>query len=576
MLQTISPDEMKRIENYAIREGLTTGEALMQCAASHVAEAALPYVSAHNARLLCICGTGNNGGDGLAAVRILLKRTQHVAATIWLMSGTLSPDAEREWNRLVQQAPQVMVICVSTTAENTPKKLPQNAKPNDAPLVTYKEPTELRIPKDTTCVIDALFGTGLSRPLRGTAAVLCGLMLKAGEQGVPIISVDIPSGLHGATGIVMGCAVRAAKTVTFHRPKEGLFLGMGPDYAGDVLVADIGLPTACDDAAGYLIAEKTDIASFFPPRRKATHKGRYGRVLIIAGSRGMAGAAAICALAALRTGAGLVSIACPNAIVNIVQQLCPCATCIPLPAGNAEAAWACIKNALGNADAIAVGCGMGTDADAKALLAHIFAWLHAHPAKPAVLDADALNWLANHASAEILNRPSAENTLKKRTEGTASRHEFSHAAFTSMQIITPHPAEAARLLGISTADVTADAPTAARLLAKRYGAAVVLKGTTDVLICEDAQGLNILGTPAMAKGGSGDALTGVLAALLACSAQNTSALSGLSLLQAGSALHGLAGIAAAEVFGERGLLATDLCDYLGRVEMDFDKGSAHR
>lgn len=157
-------------------------------------------------------------------------------------------------------------------------------------------------PKNVGCIIDALFGTGLSRPLAGVPLALCRLVNAA--EGVPVVAVDIPSGLNGDTGEVMGEAVRADETVTFHRPKPGLYLREGPDYAGRIIVADIGIPSALDDAQGLRLLEERDLAGLLPARRRVSHKGSYGRVLLWAGSPGMAGAAAICATAALRTARG--------------------------------------------------------------------------------------------------------------------------------------------------------------------------------------------------------------------------------------------------------------------------------
>lgn len=505
-------------------EASLAGEQLMQRAANHVASAAQRYLRNGKNHVLAICGAGNNGGDGIAAVRLLLKANPALCASVWLLNGNPSDDCERELARLQAEQPQALLMRIGNAdATGTPTFLPIPS-----------------VPPDTTCILDALFGTGLSREVTGTAAELCRRMTLAKQRGIPVIAVDIPSGLHGESGQVLGMAVHATETVTFHRPKTGLFLGEGPNHAGKVTIGAIGIPAQCDDATGFWIAEKGDMGQFFPPRRPVTHKGSYGRVLVIAGSLGMAGAAAICATAALRTGAGLVTIACPESIISTLQMLCPCATCLPLPAQSAEAACALLSPALAKADAIAIGCGLGTDDYARALLDCVTEFL-AKTNKPAVLDADALGMLA-----------------------TTSREL---PRFSTHQILTPHPAEAARMLGISTAQVLADMPFAACSLAKRYGFAVVLKGATSVLIAGNRQGLNVLGTPALAKGGSGDALTGCLAALLANGAQGALSFTDFEVLQAGTALHGLAGMAAAQNFGERGVLATDVCGFLGR---DFD------
>lgn len=512
MLRTITPAEMKRVETRVMSETSITGEGLMLRAASHVARRVKARCAGGRGLVLCLCGTGNNGGDGLAAMRLLATDDAAFRGECWLLQGALSADAERELTRLEKEAPQVAV-----------RRIEEGALPP--------------VPDNVSCAIDALFGTGLSRPLAGAALDACRLLNALAGNGVPVVAVDIPSGLDGDTGRRLGEAVCATETVTFHRPKPGLYLGDGPDVAGQITVADIGLsaPEAAtlDDAAGFSVLERRDLAALLPTRRRVSHKGSYGRVLLWAGSRGMAGAAAISATAALRAGAGLVTVACPERILDIVQTLCPCATCVPLPMEDEEAAWAQLQRALERADAFGAGCGLGQDEITAALFERLLGWLSVHPL-PTVLDADALNLLA---------------------------HRPAYLTDEATRILTPHPGEAARLLGISAPEV--DAVRAARKLNKRYGASVVLKGAASVLLSGEDIALNPFGTPAMAKGGSGDALTGVLTALLAGRAAGAYAMDDLKLMQTACALHGLAGEMAEERFGERGVLATDMCAFLG-------------
>lgn len=514
MLRTITPSEMKRVESRVMQETSITGEALMQNAAAHVAQAVRRRMAGRAGRVVCLCGTGNNGGDGLAAMRILAQEDPGFRGECWLLPGTLSADAQRELSRLREAAEDRVAV---RRAEDG-----------------------LALPQEAACAVDALFGTGLSRPLEGAARMACEALQALAEAGVPVVAVDIPSGLNGETGQVMGAAVRACETVTFHRPKPGLYLGQGPDCAGEITVADIGLTApevaALDDADGMRVLERGE--RLLPPRAKTAHKGNLGRVVLWAGSRGMAGAAAIAATAALRAGAGLVTVACPDDVVDVVQTLCPCATCAPLPAEDEDAAWESLSAALERADALGAGCGLGRGPMAAALMERLLRFLHGR-ALPCVLDADALNLLAR--------RPAWL------ADGAAI-------------VLTPHPGEAARLLGVSTAEILADMPGAAVRIRRRYGAAVALKGARSVLCAQEGLALNPFGTPAMAKGGSGDALTGVMAALLAGRAAGAYAMDDLLLMQAACALHGLAGERAARRYGERGMLATDLCQCLG---LDF-------
>lgn len=526
MLRTITPGEMKKLEQHYMADTGVTGARLMELAAAAVARAVERQLRERPGPVWCLCGTGNNGGDGMAAIRILCAGNPGQAATVWVMAGELSPEARAQKERLEREAPGVSLVT-----------LPEGESVGEAPLPLLFPPP----PADTACIIDGLFGTGLSREIRGQAAGLCRWMGEAYDRGIPVVAVDIPSGLHGETGQIMGVAARATETVTFHRPKPGLYLGQGPDLAGRVTVAPLGIPPERDAVEGFWILEEGDLPALLGPRPKASHKGSFGRALVVAGSEGMAGAAAICALAALRTGAGLVTVACPKEIVPVVQTLCPCATCLPLPPGDPGLAGRLLAEAAQKADAVAIGPGLGTDGYAKALLEGLLAFLR-QTDKPAVLDADGLNLL------EIGEESKAPRPL-----------------LSPSQILTPHPGEAARLLGLSTAQVAADAPGAAAALEARFGASVILKGAASVLLSGGEKALNILGTPAMAKGGSGDALTGVLVALLAMRAQGAFPGSRFALLQAATALHGLAGVAAARDWGERGMLAMDLCAQLGRI-----------
>lgn len=511
MLRTITPSEMKRVESRVMQETSITGEALMQNAAAHVARAVRRRAAGRAGQVVCLCGTGNNGGDGLAAMRMLAQEDPAFRGVCWLLPGRLSADAQRELERLREAAEDRVAV---RRAEDG-----------------------LALPQEAACAVDALFGTGLSRPLEGMALAACEALQALAEAGVPVVAVDIPSGLNGETGQVMGAAVRACETVTFHRPKPGLYLGQGPDYAGEITVADIGLTApeaaALDDADGMRVLERGE--RFLPPRARTAHKGSFGRVVLWAGSRGMAGAAAIAATAALRAGAGLVTVACPDDVVDVVQTLCPCATCAPLPMDDEDAAWEALSAALERADALGAGCGLGQGPMAAALMERLLRFLHGR-ALPCVLDADALNLLAR--------RPAWL------ADGAA-------------HVLTPHPGEAARLLGVSTAEILADMPGAAVRIRRRYGAAVVLKGARSVLCAEEGMALNSFGTPAMAKGGSGDALTGIMAALLAGRAAGAYAMDDLFLMQAACALHGLAGERASRRYGERGALAIDLCACLG-------------
>ena len=387
------------------------------------------------------------------------------------------------------------------------------------------------LPENVCCFVDSLFGTGLSRPLTGTALALCAMMNE--HERVPTLAVDIPSGLDGTTGVILGCAVRADRTVTFHRPKPGLYRGYGLDFAGQVDVVSIGIPSDEGTSAGFDVLEPSDLRRLLPPRRHLSHKGTYGRVVLLAGSKGMAGAAAISAGAALRAGAGLVTVACPDNIWQIIQTLCPCATCLPLPEDDPTSAFLLLEKALNQADCLGMGCGLGQGPWAQEMVRRVLGSLRRRQDSrplPTVMDADALNLLSHSDEGYDL----------------------------SSCVLTPHPAEAARLLRCEVSQVLADQEAAARQLRRQYGAAIVLKNAVSHLIAKEGEALNVLGTPAMAKGGSGDALTGVLCALLAGRQAGAYSMTDLEVLQAACGLHGLAGLAAEARYGQLSVLATDL------------------
>lgn len=514
MRYTLTPAQMREAER-RLCEALGLPEAvLMERAALHAADAARRLTDGRAGRALVLCGPGGNGGDGLATARLLAAAGLPV--TVWRLPGDPSP------------------LCAM--------QLQWLSLRGGVDVQTLRAGSLPRIPADTAVIVDALFGTGLDRPLSGLAAALCG---QVNERALPapVLALDIPSGVNGADGSAPGGAVRASETVCFHALKTGLLLGEGPNHTGRVTVCDIGLPDERPDGA-WLALEPDDLPRLLPHRARATHKGDYGRLLVWAGSEGMAGAAAICATAALRTGVGLCTVACPREIVNLVQQLAPCATCLPLPMDDPRAAWALLEPALRRADALACGCGLGQSKPVELLLTQVFAYLR-ESGLPAVMDADALNVLAR-----LQNADADDNAAPYRLHERVA--------------LTPHPVEAARLLGRASANELPAPEEALRQLRERYGASVVYKGAHSLMAAEGGRAVNLSGAAAMAKGGSGDALTGVLGALLA--GNKTYGLEMLPLLQVGCYLHGEAGERAARRAGERGLLATELAEELGRVE----------
>ena len=476
---TITPGAMRALEkDYMALRGVP-GALLMEHAAQAVCDALERRIP--GGRALFVCGPGNNGGDGYAAAR--LWRARGGEALVWELSAPAGGDAAM--NRALALEAGIAI-----------------------------RPAEDALPP-CDAAVDALFGTGLSRPVEGRAAAVIRLL---NESGLPVIAVDIPSGLCGETGRALGEAVCAAETVTFHRIKPGLLLRDGPRHAGQITVAPILIPAGFGSQEGLHCLEKADIPRLLPLRPVDGHKGTFGRVVIFAGSLGMAGAAALCASAAIRAGAGLTTVLCREAILPMVQVLCPGAVCVPYT-GEESA-----MRLLATADAAAVGCGLGQAEDALPALRAFRA-----ASCPVVWDADALNLLARHG--ELLPLP-----------GNA--------------VITPHPGEAARLLGCSAAEVT-DAPLESlQALREKCGCTVLLKGCRTLMTDGVHTAVNLYGTPALAKGGSGDVLTGLLAALLARRLPCTA----LETVQLAAMLHGLAGLRGAMKHGENCLTPTALAE----------------
>ena len=480
---TITPNEMKTLEQAYMKEYGVPGALLMEHAALAVCQALRRRIPGGKA--LFLCGPGNNGGDGYAAAR--LWRCQGGQAVVIAVADAATPDAILNRKLALQAGVEVL-----------PARLP--LPPCDA-------------------IVDALYGTGLTRPVEGREA---GIIQAVNNAGVPVIAVDIPSGLQGETGQAQGETILATETVTFHRIKTGLLLGDGAVHAGEITVAPILIPGDYGTRNGLRCMDIADIAGFIKPRPVNAHKGTFGRVVIFAGSEGMAGAAAFAAAAAVKAGAGLTTVLCRRSIMPIVQTLAPGATCVCKEEAD-------IGHLLDTADAAVVGPGLGSGPDARPILEQF-----RHATCPVVWDADALNLIAPYP--KMLSLP--ENA-----------------------IITPHPGEAARLLGWTTAQVVDTPLQALAALNEKCGCHVLLKGARTLMSDGRHTAVNRHGSPALAKGGSGDILAGMLGALLARKLPCTQ----LETMQLATLLHGMAGIRAGEHHGEN--CATPF-DIIGSIRLD--------
>ncbi len=504
MLPLIAPAAMRDMEQRYFAQTGTPSIELMERAARALCEAILRRYGAER-RAVFACGPGGNGGDGYACARMYAAMGGRCAVAP--AAPPRSPDAVEEARR----AREAGVRTVGT------------AELADAPELW----------------VDALYGTGLSRAPEGEAAALIQRMNADRARGAQVIAVDIPSGLNGATGAAFAPCVRADATFTFQYAKPGHYLGDGLDATGALEVLDIGIPAAFYPADAPALEDAADVRALLPDLPRNLHKGRNGRLAIVAGSVGMAGAAALAARAALRGGAGLVTVACPAPVVPIVQTLAPCATCLPLPEADgalAPASEGALSALLAGVDAAVCGCGLSRRAAPEAVRAVL------ECGAPALLDADALNLIAADPALRALLRP---------------RH-----------VITPHPGEAARLLGRPVVDPIADA-----LALREMGCEALLKGATTVIPVGRAARLSASGCCGMAKGGSGDVLSGLTGALMAQLAARGARVEGLALAEcaaAASELHGAAGEIAQAKLGPRGMCAEDLIGALPEAFLRYD------
>jgi hydroxyethylthiazole kinase-like uncharacterized protein yjeF len=458
-LKLMTSAQMRALDRYAIDVHGIPSTLLMWNAARHVAEAAASLLG-DNGHAAIICGTGNNGGDGVAAAAFLLKRG--IAVRVFLV-GTrekMTPDTLEMERRLAELGGVLESFTDSADAE------------------FYINHCDV--------IIDALFGVGLNAELRGDALAAVRLINASPAR---VVAADIPSGVEADTGRIQGDAVRADITVTFTFPKPGLFTEPGCVCCGEVRVADIGIPkTLIDDAEADIHAVMHgDIT--LPRRRPDTHKGDYGRDLILAGSVGYSGAPVLAARAASAAGAGLVSLGVPEAIYTIAAVKCDVEMVFPLP-GAAEGtlsveALTPVLDRLEKADVCLAGPGLGRSEAVDGL---IYALLR-HSSVPLILDADGINALAGNI--DILDEARCP------------------------VVLTPHPGEFKRLAGSAGTDEETGRIEAARRFAARHGCILVLKGHRTVTALPDGTVfINTTGSPALAKGGSGDVLAGMIAGLI--------------------------------------------------------------
>jgi NAD(P)H-hydrate epimerase len=501
-MRILDADSMRQVDRTAIEDFGIPSLVLMENAAIGLADALADNFPAATTAAI-FCGPGNNGGDGLALARHLSVRGYHVEILLFGAGKPLSTDSQAQFNICQSQGLSIREV-----------------GPDDEIHNAISAASRLDL------VVDALFGIGLSRPLEGQFADLVDAI---NGLAIPILAVDLPSGLNGSSFEIQGPHVQAALTVTFAAPKIAHVFFPAAEVVGDVVVADLGIPPELvERATGDLhLLVGSELRDLIVPRPLATHKGDFGHVVLVAGSVGKAGAAILAARGAVRTGAGLVTVAVPDPIVQTVDGGSLESMTLSLPwsddGGLLPPAAARILESSADKDVMAIGPGLGLD---KSTIETVHR-LISDSSLPLVLDADGLNAVGTQL--ELLRSRSADTVL------------------------TPHPGELGRLLGKTPSEVQGDRLGIARQAADETQSIVVLKGHR-TLIADPVGGLfvNPTGNPSMASGGSGDVLTGIIAALIG---QGWSALDAAKL---GTYLHGLAGDLISQSELSIGFSASDL------------------
>ncbi|HKH47301.1 MAG TPA: NAD(P)H-hydrate dehydratase [Thermoanaerobaculia bacterium] len=529
-MRVLTAAAMREVDRSAI-EGLgLPGLVLMENAAlgvvDAIGEAEGAIGGATSAAIFC--GPGNNGGDGLAIARHLAVRGWEVR--VFLVLGKSGPSGD---------AGVQLAVCRRMGLEI--EEVRDSAGVRAA----------LDAARDLDLAVDALFGTGLGRALEGVFAEIVDGM---NELPVPRVAVDLPSGLDASRHQPLGPCVQADLTVTFAAPKVAHVLPPAAEAVGELVIADLGIPPSLidevEEPAGRLhLLVGEELAGLLPPRERSGHKGSYGHALLVAGAPGKAGAAILSARGAVRAGAGLVTIGVPEPILQTVDLGSIESMTLGLPAGSsglisAEAVERVLDAARGKA-VLALGPGLGQEPETAEAIRRIVR----EAPLPVVADADAVNAFAGRAG-----------DLKARSDAT---------------VLTPHPGELSRLLGIQTSEIQDDRVAAARRAAAETGAIVVLKGSLTLIAAPDGDvWINPTGNPGMATGGSGDVLTGLVAGLIA--QREAFALDVIDAVKLAVCLHGLAGDLAAARMGEQALAAGDLLDFLPAAfaELAESDGSA--
>ncbi|MEW5800295.1 MAG: NAD(P)H-hydrate dehydratase [Bacteroidota bacterium] len=498
MIPILTPQQMKSADEYAIKRMGIPSLRLMENAGRSVVDALQRRVKHLSKKTVVIlCGKGNNGGDGFVAARLLRELGASVTVVLLEPGAELSPDAKSNFEKLDSSIVKTFDLFIST------KKI------------------------NADIILDAMFGTSFKGALTGNYLQV---VRWCNEWKRFNVAIDIPSGLNGETGEVVTDAFRADLTVTFSNPKIGLYHHNAKDFTGDVIVTDIGLPTEAieKNAENIFLVERTDIRAMLPKRRSNSHKHSVGKIFLLAGSKGMTGAALLASHSAMRSGAGQVILGIPESEYSIVAKRT--LEVMPLPlASTSEGtvsllAYEEIQRRMQWATIVVIGCGMSQHPETQELIRRVIV----ESEIPMIIDADGLNALADDIS-----------ILKKRK----SKHV----------ILTPHFGEFSRLTGVGTKSIEENKFDMAASFARKYSVSLVLKGAPTIVSTPRGNiFVNPTGNPGMSTAGSGDVLAGIIASMYG------QGLSADGAAVSGVFIHGAAGDAAASTKGVLGMIASDI------------------
>ena len=514
-MKIVTPEQMNLIDKFCSDKlGLPSIILMENAALSVVHETEKILGSVEGKKICLVAGKGNNGGDAFAAARHLFNRGADITVYICTNISEIRSDALINLEILSK-----LEIKIYELADVKMLKMLKSALMN------------------SDLVIDGIFGTGIKGDVIGLHADIINLLNLSGKK---ILSIDIPSGISGKTGKVMGTAIKAIKTVTFCLPKIGLILHPGCEYAGKLVIADIGIPK---NALNQLqidinIIDSLTVGNIIPKRFDNSNKGNYGKVMIVSGSNGMTGSGCLCARASLRTGSGLAYLGVPSSLASIYGEAVQEPILIPLDDDDSgylsKNCKAKILENLKKVDTIVAGPGLSVNSEIEDIINSIII----NTEVPLVLDADALNAIAENT--DILKELKAET------------------------VITPHPGEMARLTGMTVEEVQADRIKTACDFTKKWNVITVLKGSRTIVALPDGTiFINTNGNAGMSTAGMGDILSGIIASLIGQGVKPSDAAI------AGVYIHGAAGDAVAAKMGMHGMIASDVVEMLPYMIKQF-------